>query len=50
MISDTVPWLAATFRGSIALFWVIPVIELIAGRFAEIRALLNWARSVDLRL
>ena len=50
MISDTVQWLAATFQGFIALFRVIPVIEPIAGRFAEIRALLNRARGVDLRL
>jgi hypothetical protein len=41
MISDTVQWLAATFRGFIALFRVIPVTEPIAVRFAEIRALLT---------
>jgi hypothetical protein len=41
MISDTAQWLAATFRGFIALFRVTPVIEPIAGRFAEIRALLS---------
>jgi hypothetical protein len=41
MISDTLQWLAATFREFIALFRVIPVTEPIAGRFAEIRPLLT---------
>jgi tRNA(fMet)-specific endonuclease VapC len=41
MIPGTVQWLAATFRGFIAPFRVIPVTEPIAVRFVEIRALLT---------